>query len=66
MSDLVSNDESQQFSHQIVGKGKLLRPRIERAYLKEVPVLLEVLNVMVELNVRFKDLSRSRVMNIRT
>src|SRR5262252_5498562 len=50
VTNLVRDDKSKQFTHEIVGKRELLRAWIERAYLNEVPVLLEVLNVVVELN----------------
>ena len=48
---------SMQAAHQVVGQRQLLRARIERADLHEVPVARQVHDVVVELDVRLEDLA---------
>src|SRR5262245_34932115 len=64
MSDFMGDDVTKQFPHEIVGKRKLSRSRVQRTNLKEVPVLLKILDVVIELDVRFENLTRSRVVNV--
>src|SRR6266540_477571 len=64
VADLVRDDEAQQFAHQVVGQRQFLRARVERPHLREVPVALEVQDVVVHLNVRLEYLAGARVVNV--
>ena len=47
------------------GSGSVLRARIERADLHEVPVARQVHDVVVELDVRLEDLAGARIVHVR-
>ena len=57
--------EFEQAAHQIVRQRQLLRARIERPHLQEIPVALQVHDVVIELDVRVQNLARARVGNVR-
>src|SRR6185436_19877212 len=42
------------------------RARIEWSHLHEVPVLREVLHVVINLDVRFEDFARARIVDVRS
>ena len=65
MSNFVGDDELEKPPHQFIGKGKVLCARVEGGRLHEVPVPEEVLDVVVELDVRFKNLSRAWIVDVR-
>ena len=62
---LVSEHEAQQFSHEVIGERKLLCARIECSDLNEVPVFLQVLNVVVELDICLENLAGPRIVDVR-
>ena len=65
VADLVGHHVADQLAHQLVGERQLLRVRIVGPGLHEVPVLPEVLNVVVELHVRFEDFAAARIVHVR-
>ncbi len=58
VADFVRDHEFEQPAHQVVGQRQLLRARIERAHLQEIPVALQVHDVVIELDVRIQNLAR--------
>ncbi len=65
MADLVGDDVLQQHAHECVGQREPARARVERRGLREVPGVLQVLHVLIELDVRVQDLARTRVVHVR-
>ena len=66
VSDLVRDDVFDQATHQIVGQGKFFCSRVQRTNLQEIPVALQVHDVVVILNVRLENLAGARIGNVRT
>ena len=65
VADFVRHDVFEQAAHQVVGQRQLLRARIERAHLHEVPVAGQVHDVVIELDVRVEDLAGARIADVR-
>ena len=65
VADFVRHHVFQQPAHQIVGQRQLLRARIERAHLHEVPVAGQVHHVVIELDVRVQNLAGARIGDVR-
>ena len=65
VAHFVADYVFQQTAHQVIGQRQLLRARIERADLGEIPVAGQHHDVVIELDVRIEDLARARVGNMR-
>ena len=65
VAHFVAHHVFQQAAHQIVGQRQLLRARIERPHLHEIPVARQVHHVVIELDVRVENLAGARVGNVR-
>src|SRR5580704_13344385 len=61
----MRQDELDEPSHEFVRQRKLLRARVERAHLQEVPVTLQIHHVVIELNVRIENLAGAWIADVR-
>ena len=66
MPHFVGHHISDQLAHEIVGQRKPVRAGIEWTRLDEVPVLRQVLNVVEELDIGLENLTRARIVDMRT
>ena len=52
VAHFMRQDKFDQPTHEVVGQRELLGARVEWAHLQEIPIALQVHNVVIELNVR--------------
>ncbi len=66
VSHLMTSDETDKSTHQIVGQRQVAGPGIQIADLYEVPVTQKVHHVVVPLDIGFQDLTGARILNVRS
>jgi hypothetical protein len=65
VADFMRGHELEQPAHQVIGERQLAGARIERAGLHEVPIPLEVHDVVIELDVGVQDLAGPWISDVR-